>query len=549
MRSAPWLAVFAVAALSGQAAFRGRRELLAWLGRDPVPVARIARALALALAATLVAGALGISLATPERLSDDFADVVIVVDTSSSMDVTDVAPSRLRRALRTAERVAEEAQGVRLALVVFAGEAFIALPLTQDRDAVLTYLRALDSDTISVRGSELSRGLEVAARAFDPRSSRPRTVLLLTDGEHFGPSPDAQIAELSSLGAHVVAVGYGTEDGGAVPGQLALAEAVRRGEATVSRRGDAVLRRVAAETGGVYFREIEERPSTADLLPPPAPRAPQETPSETGPEPAQAPDPLLPFLIAAALALAAELWLSGERGFRRPRAPAARRRLAAAAVASVALATAAFGPASSWLARGDAALAAGRPEDALALYREAERTQRDDARTQIRIGNALFRLERIDQAASAYLEALRAVGTSDDAARFAASFNLGNALVAQKHFEEARDAYWSALLTDSSSVEAKWNYEWAQERILEMPPVPETEPNQDSQRDSESPQPAPSGESPGRGEPQPSSGGLDPHEAQAWLDSLEEPVGDALRRQVTNEFDGRPRARPGGKTW
>jgi Ca-activated chloride channel family protein len=544
MTVVPWLVAFAVAALAGQAAFRGRRELRAWLGRDPIPVARFARALALALAAMLVAGALGLALATPENLSDDFADVVIVVDTSSSMDVTDVAPSRLRRALRTAERVAEEAQGVRLALVVFAGEAFIALPLTQDRDAVLTYLRALDSETISVRGSELTRALTMAARAFDPRSSRPRTVLLLTDGEDFGPPPDAQIAELASLGAHVVAVGYGTEEGGAVPGQLAQAEAVRRGEATVSRRSDAALRRIAAETGGLYFREIEERPSTADLLPPQAPRAAPEP----APDPAQAPDPLLPFLIASGLALAAELWLSGE-GFRRPRARARRRRLVAAAAGGLALATAAFGPASSWLENGDEALASGHPEEALALYREAERAGADDARTQIRIGNALFRLERIDQAASAYLEALRAVEADDSEARFAASFNLGNTLAAKKHFEEARDAYWAALLAAPSSLEAKFNYEFSRERILELPPVPESEPNQNPKRDSESPQPAPTGDTPGRGEPQPSAGGLDEHEAQAWLATLEEPVGEALRRQVTNAFNGKPRARPGAKTW
>lgn len=537
-----WLAVLVVAALAGQAAFRGRRELSDWLGRDPAPFARIARALALALGAALVAFALELALQTPERLSNDAADVVIVVDTSASMEVTDVAPSRLRRALRTAERVTEEAEGVRLALVVFAGEAFIALPLTQDRDAVATYLRALDGDTISVRGSELGRGLAVAARAFDPRSSRPRTVLLLTDGEHFGPSLGAQIAELSSLGAHVVAVGYGTTDGAAVPGQLALAEAIRRGEPTVSRRNDAILRRVAAETGGVYFREIEERPTTADLLPAPPPRGEAEPGSEA------ATDPLLPWLAAAGLALAAELWLSGE-GLRRPRMRLPRRRVLAAATAALTLATVAFGPASSWLSRGDEALEAGRAEEALALYREAERAGADDARTQIRIGNALFELERIDQAASAYLEALRAVRLDDDEARFSASFNLGNTLVVQKHFEEARDAYWSALLSRPGDLEAKFNYEFTLERILEIPPVPETEPNQNSRRDSESPQPSPDGDSRGRGEPQPTPGGLDEHEAERWLATLDEPVGDALRRQVTNEFNGKPRARPGAKTW
>jgi tetratricopeptide (TPR) repeat protein len=247
--------------------------------------------------------------------------------------------------------------------------------------------------------------------------------------------------------------------------------------------------------------------------------------------------------------LLAELALSGQPGFRVPRLRAPRRRLATATLVCVALAGLAFGPFSSWLADGDAALEAGHPDEALALYREAERARGSDAPTQIRIGNALFRLERVDQAASAYLEALRALGPDDHAARFAASFNLGNTLVAQKHFEEARDAYWAALLARPESPEAKFNYEWSVERILEIPPLPETEPNQNAQRDSEAPQPSPTGDAPGRGEPQPAPGGLDEHEAQAWLDTLEEPVGDALERQVTNEFNGQPRARPGSKTW
>lgn len=541
MSGIAWLAAGAVGVLAAQAALRGRRELLGWLGRDPTPATRIARALALTLAAFLVAIALGRASESPEELSHDFADVVIAIDGSSSMDVSDVAPSRLRRALRTAEKLAEEAHGVRLALVVFAGEAFIALPLSHDRDAVITYLRALDSETISARGSELGRGLAAAARAFDPRSSRPRTVLLLSDGEHFGPALDAQIAALARLGARVVSVGYGTAAGAAVPGPLALAEAVRRGEPTLSRRDDAVLRRIASETGGVYFREIEERPTTEDLLPPPAPRA--------EPEPArpEGSDPLLPWLVAAGLALAAELWLSGAGSS--PLRGLGRRRAAAAGAAAVALATAAFGPTSSWLSRGDAALSAGRAEEALSLYREAERVGASDARTQIRIGNALYRLERIDQAASAYLEALRAVDPDDELARFSASFNLGNTLVAQEHFEEARDAYWAALLARPDEIEAKWNYEFALQKIVELPPVPETEPNQDERSESDSEEPAPSGESSARGEPEPAPGGLDEREAERWLATLDEPVGDALRRQITSEFDGRPRGRPGGRTW
>ena len=544
----PLLAALAVALLAAQAAVRGRRELRAWLGRDPAGFARPARAIALSLAALCLALALRIALATPEQLTGDGADVVLAVDVSQSMDVTDVAPSRLRRALRTAERVVEHAKGERLALVVFAGDAFIALPLTQDRDAVLTYLRALDSDVISVRGSELGRALTQAGRAFDPRSSRPRTVILLTDGEDFGAPPESQIGELRALGVRVVAVGYGTAEGGPVPGQAALAEAVRSGESTVSHRNDGLLQEIASETDGAYFREIDDRPGAAQLLPPPAAAA--------APAPAQRRrDPLAPILAVAALALAAELWLSGgslaaRRRLTRSRLTLRRRRARAVAIAVVSLGLGAFGEAGL-IARGDEALAAGKPDEALALYHEAAAGSDRDARLSIRIGNALFRLERIDQAASAYLEALRILDSDDREARFAASFNLGNTFAAKQHFEEARDAYWAALVARPDSVEAKFNYEWAVAHVQELPPPPEPDPTTAPKRESESS--GGHGESsdsrPERSEARPERGGLDEQEAEHWLETLDEPVGDALRQQVLKATDGKPRAHPGGKTW
>ncbi|HXZ85660.1 MAG TPA: VWA domain-containing protein [Myxococcota bacterium] len=538
-----WLAALAVALCAGQAALRSRRELRVWLGLDPLGGRRLARAAALALGAALLALGLRLALATPEQLSGEGADVVIAIDVSESMDVTDVAPSRLRRAQRTAERVVEAAKAERLALVVFSGQAFIALPLTQDRDAVLTYLRALDSSTISVRGTELGRGLAEAARAFDPRSSRPRSVLLLSDGEDFGPAPEPELAELRALGVRVVAVGYGTEEGGPVPGQAAQTESVRVGEPPVSQRNDGLLSHIASETGGAYFRESEDRPAPSALLPLDAAHADRAA-AEPEPEPEpdrHGADSLTLVLAFAAVCLASELALSW--------APLGSRRALRPALALVALALGGFGP-SSDVSRGDAALAADNPADALSYYREAEATHPSDARLEVRIGNALYRLQRMDQAASAYLEALRSVEPDDAETRFAASFNLGNAFVAKQHFEEARDAYWTALLARPGSLEAQFNYEWAQSHVLPTPPVPPPEPSTAPKRDNKSsgkgdakePQPRPS-------DARPEKGTLDEREAAHWLDSLEEPVGDALRQEITNASGGRARARPGGKTW
>ena len=86
--------------------------------------------------------------------------------------------------------------------------------------------------------------------------------------------------------------------------------------------------------------------------------------------------------------------------------------------------------------------------------------------------------------------------------------------------------------------------------MLPTPPVNPPEPDAAPKRESKS-----SGRSDAKErEPRPSDarpekGTLDEKEAEHWLDSLEEPVGDALRQQITNASGGRARARPGGKTW
>ena len=137
----------------------------------------------------------------------------------------------------------------------------------------------------------------------------------------------------------------------------------------------------------------------------------------------------------------------------------------------------------------------------------------------------------------------------DTEARFAAGFNLGNSLVAKKHFEEARDAYWSALLAEPNSLEAKWNYEFAQKQIQELPPVPQPDPSAAPKKENDSAGQGGQSQQSRRSEPRPEKGSLDEREAERWLDTLEEPISEALRQQVTNATGGKARARPGGRTW
>jgi tetratricopeptide (TPR) repeat protein len=267
----------------------------------------------------------------------------------------------------------------------------------------------------------------------------------------------------------------------------------------------------------------------------------------------------LGLLLAAALgALCVELLLQAAP-LRLPRRPP--RRVLAGSTALLSLLLAGCPP--SLLQDGDAQLARGEAQEALSLYRRSERRQGPTPSTRIRVGNALYRMDEHGRSAGAYLEALRHLRVGDHEQRFVASFNLGNTLLIREQYREARDQFWTALLEDPDSLEAKFNYEWASERVRpepELPPPPARAPEDapsSGRGDGEASADHDAGD-PGttrrearseRRLPPRAAPELSEEEAQRWLASIEDKVGGPLRSQVTQELGAGPPRRLGGQTW
>ena len=523
-----WLGcvVGAIALLCSVSAWRSHRELRAWLGRDALLARRSLRVALLISASTLVALTWLLAVRAPLRLSGTGVDVVLAIDVSRSMDARDTAPSRLRRAGRLAEQVLEQASGFRIGLVMFAGDAFPAVPLTHDRDALTTYVRTLDSELMSNRGSDLARALRVAADVFDPRSDRARSLILFSDGEHTGGDLDPALAHLRRLGVRLTAVGFGTPQGGPVP----LAEGGHLedayGQTVVSRRADALLERIASATNGSYLREWEDKAEAAALL---------TTARARGRASEAPPGPSYEALLGlAALCLVLELLASTQRGRRFLARPAQ-----ATLLCLLSLSLLSCGP-QSWLKEGDRLLEQGQLREALSQYRKAERATGVSPHTSIRIGNAYYRMGESRRAAAAYLEALRSLGPEDAAARFSANFNLGNTLLERSHYPEARDAFWAALRGRPTSLEAKFNYEWALERVepTTPPPLPAAASRPADAESSRNASDTRAESDLKRSGGDARSSRIDPSEAERWLTYLEEPLAEPLRREIAEQMRG-----------
>ncbi|MBN2312117.1 MAG: VWA domain-containing protein [Candidatus Hydrogenedentes bacterium] len=190
-------------------------------------------------------------------------DIIICLDTSESMRAVNPLPNRLERAKQKIRSLLERALGDRFGLVAFSGAAALQCPLTMDHGYFRAVLNAVDTDTISMEGTDIAATIREAVRVFedDERSSGVSTagsrgILIISDGEQV--SGDAvEAAKEASAVARVFVIGVGDPNGAEVEfpewmSQAADASAVRKPHR--SKLDEDTLMRVATEGNGAYIR-------------------------------------------------------------------------------------------------------------------------------------------------------------------------------------------------------------------------------------------------------------------------------------------------------
>lgn len=389
-------------------------------------------------------------------------DLALLIDVSRSMAAEDAGgQTRLAAAQRVArDALASLGSEDRAALVIFASRGVVLAPLTPDTEALAEYVDALGTRTITPAGSRLAVGIEAALEVFEPDAARPRTLLLLSDGEDPEAAPTLGIAAARRAEARVVSVAFGSEAGAHVrDGGIALRDA--DDALVVSRRDARRLERVADATGGVAIAsDAAGRIDTPALVAALGGGEANEARAWTTRKVTR-----VPVLPLAALALAL-LTLELIPPLRARLAP----RVAALAAATVVLVAA--GP--------------SEPDEEIARLEAALRDAPGDATQLIALGVA--RLERGDAAAGR--RALREATATADAPGLAAlaHYDLGVAALEAGALEEAREAFFAALALAPDDDEARFNLAWTLEALRNAPAPQAPEPPPESQRP-ETPQP------------------------------------------------------------
>ncbi len=195
---------------------------------------------------------------TTREVRNEGSDVLVALDVSRSMLAQDVSPSRLGRAKDAVRWIAESLKGDRIGLIVYAGDAFLQCPLTNDIGAFMMFLDSATPDSIPLQGTDIGRVLQEASRVFTKKSLTSKMLVLITDGEDNEGRYDEQIEKLRSMDVAVYAIGVGKSSGEVVPlsqDDDSGSGYLRDGSNNLvkTRRNDALLKRIAAVTRGSYI--------------------------------------------------------------------------------------------------------------------------------------------------------------------------------------------------------------------------------------------------------------------------------------------------------
>lgn len=265
----PWILLLVpVALVLAWAIFYGRggktstlllpKVMRRWAGSravvDRPSTSRDARGLWLGLGSALVL----VALARPqwgnleEEVFDQSREVLIALDLSASMLAEDVKPTRLARAKLLIGALLDELQGERVGLSVFAGTAFLQVPMSSDYEIMRDILPSLDPSYLPQAGTDFAGMLQVANEAFGQSTAADRFLIVLSDGEAHDPNWRKSLEELKKKDVKVLALGIGTFAGGLIPDTQGGVVKDARGAAVLSRLEPATLEELARATGGVY---------------------------------------------------------------------------------------------------------------------------------------------------------------------------------------------------------------------------------------------------------------------------------------------------------
>jgi Ca-activated chloride channel family protein len=184
-------------------------------------------------------------------------DIMLCLDVSNSMNAQDIQPNRLDRAKLYISSLIEQLGSDRVGIIVFAGDAFVQLPLTTDHAAAKMFLNTINTDLMPVQGTAIGRAIELSMESFPKESKRNQSIVIITDGENHEDNAEDAAKTAKDKNIKIYTVGMGSDKGAPIPilqnGQITGYRKDAEGNTVTTRLNEQMLFDLAAIGGGKYF--------------------------------------------------------------------------------------------------------------------------------------------------------------------------------------------------------------------------------------------------------------------------------------------------------
>ena len=409
----------------------------------------------LALASFIVALArpqFGTRLDTRERMG---IEAIIALDVSNSMLAEDVKPNRLEKAKMMVSNMVDGMKDDKIGLIVFAGQAFVQLPITSDYVSAKMFLETISPSMMSVQGTDVAEAINLSMRSFTQQEDVSRAIFVITDGEDNEARGVEAAKQAAAKGVRVYVLGIGNPGGAPSPipgtGQYIIDD---EGNTVISKLSEEMCREIASAGNGSYIY-VDNSSSAQKKLSEQVDRlAKAKMESQIYSE---YDEQFQGFILIGIVLLLLDVfllereskstWLSNL--FRRGR-PVATLILLIFSLSAMAQTDRDF------IRRGNRLMRDSVYDKAQVEYQKAIEKDNTNPISHFNLGNALLYQNKAEDAMKEYETAAR---LEKDKTRLAQIYhNMGVVLQAAKQFDKAVACYRNSLRNDPTNDETRYNY-------------------------------------------------------------------------------------------
>jgi Ca-activated chloride channel family protein len=190
-----------------------------------------------------------------ESVTRKGVDIMIAMDVSKSMLAEDFTPNRLERARQLVIRLMNKLPDDRIGIVLFAGRAYLQMPLTTDHSAARMYIQQAGPNVVPTQGTVIGEALKIANTSFNSKERKFKAIVLISDGEDHDEEAVAVAKSLTENGVMINAVGIGSPEGSVIMDpETGTSKKDAQGNTVITRLNEGLLQQIATASNGEYVK-------------------------------------------------------------------------------------------------------------------------------------------------------------------------------------------------------------------------------------------------------------------------------------------------------